>query len=706
MDYPGGFITKTAPTLNPALGNAAPGVWRLNDVLKNIKAGTWPSYDPYFENTTLLLHGNGTNGGQNNTFQDSSTNNFTITRNGNTTQGTFSPFSVGAGYWSNYFDGSGDYLTLPSSSNLAMGTGDFCIEMFVFPGSSSTQNLFTNANSSTGGDTGLGIFIRNTTQVRLASWNTAFLDTGSNAIVTNQWNHVAVCRSGTTASIFVNGTRQATGTVSNNFSSTNAFYVGTAVSGGDQLTGYISNLRAVKGSAVYDPSQTSITVPTAPLTAITNTQLLTCQDNRFRDASGNTFTITVSGNTSVQAFSPFAPTAAYSASTVGGSGYFDGTGDYLTTADNTAFDLGSGDFTFETWIYPTAAGTTGQFLISQWGSANYGYAISLVSSGSALTGIKFEYSQTGAVGNITARTYSQTIPLNAWSHIALVRASGTTTAYFNGAAVSTSSDNVTIYNSTATVHIAANPDGGINQTVFGYLSSSRLVKGTAVYTTAFTPPTAPLTNITNTSLLLNFTNAAIIDNTAKNVLETVADAQISTTQSKFGGASLAFDGSGDWLAGPPTPQTDLGSGDFTIEAWLYRTASGAASDSGIVSRGAPTTLNGFVFGYTSANVLVFNFNYSGAIVTGVTVIPANTWTHVAVSRSGTTFRLFVNGVVDATATSSSSQTLNAADIFYVGRSGYDSGRIVTGYLDDVRITKGIARYTSNFTPQTSQWQDQ
>jgi hypothetical protein len=150
----------------------------------------------------------------------------------------------------------------------------------------------------------------------------------------------------------------------------------------------------------------------------------------------------------------------------------------------------------------------------------------------------------------------------------------------------------------------------------------------------------------------------------------------------------------------------LGSGDFTIEAWLYRTASGAASDSGIVSRGAPTTLNGFVFGYTSANVLVFNFNYSGSIVTGVTVIPANTWTHVAVSRNGNTFRLFVNGVLDATATSTNSQTTNAGDIFYVGRSGYDSGRIVTGYLDDVRITKGIARYTSNFTPQTSQWQDQ
>ena len=65
--------------------------------------------DPYFEYTTLLLPGNGTNGAQNNTFLDSSTNNFTITRNGNTTQGTFSPFSQTG--WGNYFDGTGDYLT-------------------------------------------------------------------------------------------------------------------------------------------------------------------------------------------------------------------------------------------------------------------------------------------------------------------------------------------------------------------------------------------------------------------------------------------------------------------------------------------------------------------------------------------------------------------------------------------------------------------
>ena len=75
-----------------------------------------PTQDPQFNYTTLLLPGNGTNGAQNNTFLDSSTNAFTITRNGNTTQGTFTPFSQTG--WGNYFDGTGDYLSIGTASNL------------------------------------------------------------------------------------------------------------------------------------------------------------------------------------------------------------------------------------------------------------------------------------------------------------------------------------------------------------------------------------------------------------------------------------------------------------------------------------------------------------------------------------------------------------------------------------------------------------
>ena len=89
--------------------------------------------DPNFNQVSLLLHGDGTNGAQNNTFLDSSTNNFTVTRNGNTTQGTNTPFSQAAGYWSNYFNGSSTYLNAGISSAYTFGTGDFTVECWVYP---------------------------------------------------------------------------------------------------------------------------------------------------------------------------------------------------------------------------------------------------------------------------------------------------------------------------------------------------------------------------------------------------------------------------------------------------------------------------------------------------------------------------------------------------------------------------------------------
>uniref|UniRef100_UPI0037BE58A4 hypothetical protein n=1 Tax=Flavobacterium sp. TaxID=239 RepID=UPI0037BE58A4 len=99
--------------------------------------------DPNFENVSLLLQGDGTNGAQNNTFLDSSTNNFTITRNGNTTQGTFSPYGD---LWSNYFDGNGDILSLTANANLNISTGNFTIEGWINPDSvnNGTVTCITN----------------------------------------------------------------------------------------------------------------------------------------------------------------------------------------------------------------------------------------------------------------------------------------------------------------------------------------------------------------------------------------------------------------------------------------------------------------------------------------------------------------------------------------------------------------------------------
>jgi hypothetical protein len=103
----------------------------------------------------------------------------------------------------------------------------------------------------------------------------------------------------------------------------------------------------------------------------------------------------------------------------------------------------------------------------------------------------------------------------------------------------------------------------------GYISDIRVVKGTAVYTTTFTPPTAPLNAITNTSYLLKFTNAGIYDHAMLNDLETVGNAQVSTSVVKYGTGSMYFDGAGDYLSRPASSLYALGTGDFTIEAWVY-----------------------------------------------------------------------------------------------------------------------------------------
>jgi hypothetical protein len=640
--------------------------------------------DPNFKNVTLLLHGDGSNGAQNNTFLDSSTNNFTITRNGNTTQGSFSPYGSN---WSNYFDGTGDYLTVPANTAFAFGTGDFTVEFWFNAASYRTSGPYYDCFLALGNFANSPYF-RINQDGRLTAGITATNEYYTTSTVTlNRWTHFAVTRQGSTVRLFVNGVLETTQTNSTNLLNTTDVTVGTSAwqAANETFTGYLSNVRVLKGTAVYT---STFTPSTTPLTAITNTSLLTCQSNRFIDNSTNNFTITRNGDVKVTNFAPFAPTAAYSTTTNGGSAYFDGTDDHLTVASNAAFAFGTGDFTIECWVY--VANTSSQMIFVDLRGASSSAIAPLIYMTSS--GVVNYYT------NGSVRITGTGISANSWNHLAVSRSGTSTKLFINGTqAGSTYSDSNNYVQSSVYIGRASDTAGSF---VTGYMSNVRILKGTALYTSNFTPPSSPVTAITNTSLLTNFTNAAIFDNSMKNDLETVGNAQISTSVKKFGTGSMAFDGSGDYLDTATNQVLAFGTGDFTIEGWLYTNST--TGDRNLVDF-RPTGTNGAYPNIFIAGGGYLSYSANASVpITGGTVIATGTWYHFALARSGTSTKLFLNGTQQGSTYTDSSNYVVGDGRPRIGAGGYGAGVAnFSGYIDDLRITNGVARYTANFTAPTA-----
>jgi hypothetical protein len=462
--------------------------------------------------------------------------------------------------------------------------------------------------------------------------------------------------------------------------------VGYLASGGYTLSGttwqgfngYISNLRLVK-SALY---AVSFTPSTTPLTAIANTSLLTCQDPTIKDNSTNAYTLTVTNSPQVKTLNPFGQTTttkvAYSPSTHGGSVYFDGTGDYL---QGTVAAPGTDDFTMEGWVYFTAIGV---------GSVNI---FSIVASGSS-SGWQVYGSSNYFWGlrnnGINITTGTGTVVANTWYHVAVVRKSAVITLYLNGTYLSSTS---TVYNFTDTQFNAGYTPIGTAMT--GYVSDIRYVKGTALYTSNFYPPLTSLTspNTAPANLLLNCNNAAIMDQRASNNLETAGNVQLSTSVKKFGTASIYFDGTGDNIRMPSSPNFAINAVDFTIEFWIYPTSL-AAQFTVVDFRGAMNNV-GFT-DYIGTNGKINLFQEGGSTyLTTTGTISANVWTHIAYVRSNGTIKVYINGAADPTTASNTTNWLAPNGFAFIG-SNYVGSNYLPGYLDDFRITK-YARYLTNFT---------
>lgn len=683
------------------------------------------SNDAQFNYVSLLLHGDGTNGAQNNAFVDSSTNNFTITRNGNPTQGSLSPYGS---LWSNYFDGNGDFLKSPTNTALAFNSVDYTAEAWVY------LNMSTYTSFDAGGRGIVSDFLANTTNGR---W-ILYVDTGgklagaeqgvggtSTVTITDsqnmplqQWVHVAICKSGTTLYLFKNGTLVGTATSAVRTTFGGSINVGQSTVDTNYrayFQGFISNVRLIKGTALYT---SNFTPSTSPLTAVSGTSLLTCQSNRFIDNSANNFTITRNGDVQVTKESPFLPTAAYSTSTIGGSGYFDGSTDWLEITNNTALQLGSSDFCVECWINPTALPTGGN--VARFISKNSGYT-SLFEYTLMLRDNGAIQADAHTTGYFSIQSAAGLVKANSgWYHVAYSKAGTTASLFVNGVRVATGTLSGTIQSTAAPLAIGRDLEAA-NREFTGYISDARIVKGSSVYTpsgTTLTVPTAPLTAITNTSLLLNFTNAGIFDNAAENDLETVGNAQLSTSVKKYGTGSLAFDGNGDGLKANNSTAFALSNGNFTIEGWVYLTAypsnySGgnygaaicASKSGGSINSGFEFDVLGTASSYTSLAFVARNGTSNAVFLNPSFSFALNTWYHVAVVKNGSTFTCYVDGTSIGSTTSSTAWTnLSDLNVGWSGMTGYEY--YFPGYIDDLRITKGYARYTANFTPPTAAFPDQ
>ncbi|MDA9993235.1 LamG domain-containing protein [bacterium] len=643
------------------------------------------------------------NNNDNNNIIDSSTNNHSVSVNGDVCAGTFSPYRSGG--YSTYFGGVNDFLSIADDDAIEFGSGDFTLEMW-YKGTDTDQYATLTAKGTggfTSGDWSLMMNAAVAGDIALYvydySVSAPMLITGDVSASDNAWVHIAVVRSGNDWNLYVNGVSEAYVDSSITISDTSSLVlIGADHSYGRHLSGFISDYRIVKGTAVYTAT---FTPPIERLEAITNTSLLTCHLPYISDGSINNHTITSNGNVTTQPFSPY-DYLEYNPNVHGGSVYFDGNGDYVSipSSNTKIITTNNDDFTIEAWVYPTSFTGGLQTIICQWGQDGLtkdGFILSTDTSGV----VSWYYGPFDTSYSLMTSTPS-TLKLNAWSHVAIVRSSTPTTnhtMYINGIQVQSVNNSNTTGTFDMATYIGYYGRGlGASSTSWwnGYISDVKFVKGTALYTSDFTPPTAPLSS-SGSSLHIKGTDASIIDKSQSSNLKVFGNTTGSTTQVKFTDTkSMYFDGSGDYIKTSASTDYDLPT-DFTIEAWIHPTA--LSSNRLIVDTYNPSNAGSYqLYWRGTGNSLAFYSQGDGVVLQdpSSSSILVNTWNHVAVSRSGTSAKLFVNGIVVDTATNSRDFTHGIP--VAIGYQQVSGTNYFAGYIQDVRITKGLARYTANFTP--------
>lgn len=694
--------------------------------------GSASAGDAYANLNSSLIHANGTDGSQNNTFVDSSganvaspTQGWTVTRTGNVTQGSFAPFSNRK--WSVYLPGNGySGFSTPLTGQLFWAAGqDFTFEIWAYPVSATntTQQIVNFGTYNTAyiseyvlwiSGVGANIWISGGSTSNATQYSVNY--PGGVTLTQNAWNHVALVRQSNSLRVALNGVfgtavsapgaAQPSGSAG--LGGPTGLWLGINITNWTGFNpsywqGYIADLRYVVGTAVYTGN---FTAPSSPLSNVTNTQMLALNNAFMKDNGAYNATYTVHQGR-VEPTSPYAPTTNYDPLVNGGSAYFDGTGDYLIVPRQDSLDFYNINFCVECMFYTTTVAASNGVIFSKRTSTSGFGPIHIVRQ----TANMYVYmSSNGSSWDVANAVNLGTITAGRWYHVAIYRIGTAIYGSINGTIVTiNASTTATLIVNSSNHYIGTDVDGSTSPFA-GYISDLRVVIGDSVYTAVSAPtPTAPLTAIANTRLLLKFTNASVVDATTRNNFETVNTARLRTDIRKFGLSALFFDGGSFLKTSNVNNNLIEGTGDFTIEAWIYPTA--ITGDRVITASYLTwsTSVNFYLAVRAGTpNILIFRAGDSIPITLGGnTGISLSTWTHVAVSRVSGVTRLFVGGVLQtSTHTGSVNVFATKTNVVGVGANAQTvaTAEIFTGYIDELRFSR-YGRYSATFTPEASQFAD-
>lgn len=389
----------------------------------------------------------------------------------------------------------------------------------------------------------------------------------------------------------------------------------------------------------------------------------------------------------------------------------------MSIPDSADFAFGGGDLTIEYWINMASIPDIAVCPIGKWPTSWLVYMNP--------AGLYFFING----GTIAVSSNGPTWNMGEWYHIAVTRQSSTWNIWVNGVSVAANSNASAITTGTEPLALGIN-NANARNFLNGKLDDVRITKGVARYTETFVPPTAPFpdTDLTydpyfsDVKFLTHADGTAGATSTTEQLSGNVKFFGNSTLSStaKFGTTAVSIPDTTAGVAVTPASGVsyEIGANDFTLEAWAYRTQATFGSIAGTYRwffgyHGGYSMMldqNGAIIFYISSTVVVQSPNG---------VVPMNQWFHIATTRVGSTWRFFVNGALVHTATdatqfvavdsgSSSDATGhdNAPDM-KIGYRPSDGSRVqqFIGYIDEVRLTVGRARYTAAFAAPTAPFFD-